>query len=136
MIDREKCWYKRKFALFSIGLSFLEIGSFLLAALLIDFALVNAHPYPSPGARGAPIYRFLAGVWLFGTVVTFISAVMALVLDSRRGLAVIALTVSMIVFVICGPADACLASSSPKSKLTSNFAGIGLSRAVRRLNTR
>lgn len=101
MIDRENWWYQRKFAVISIALSFLQIGSFVLAALLINFALVNSKPFPSPGLRGAPIYRFLAGAWLFGTPTTFISAVIALKLDSRRGLAVIALIVSIVAVVFC-----------------------------------
>lgn len=47
-----KCWgYERKLALASIALSLLEIGSFILARLLIKHSLVNYRPYPSPGVR-------------------------------------------------------------------------------------
>ena len=101
MIDREKWWYQRKFALLSIGLSLLEIGSFFLAALLIHFALVNSDPSPSPGVRGAIIYRFLAGVWLFGSPASFIAAVISARLDARRSVALAALVVSVIVIFIC-----------------------------------
>ena len=101
MNNRKSWWYERKFALTSIALSLLEIGSFVLAALLISYSLVNSEPSPSPGVRGATVYRVLAGVWLFGTPLTLISAALALVLDSRRSFAFIALIVSVIAIVIC-----------------------------------
>ena len=93
--------YERKFALTSIALSLLEIGSFIVVRLLIKYTLVNSKPWPSPGVRGATIYRALAGIWLFGTPLTLISAVLAIGLDSRRGFAFIALLVSLLAFVFC-----------------------------------
>jgi hypothetical protein len=97
-----KCWgCERKFALTSIALSLLEIGSFLLAALLINYSLVNSQPHPSPGVVPATIYRVLAGVWLVGTPLTLISAALALGLDSRRRCAFIALIVSAIAIAFC-----------------------------------
>jgi hypothetical protein len=51
--------------------------------------------------RGATVYRVLAGVWLFGTPLTLISAALALGLDSRRSFAFIALIVSVITLVVC-----------------------------------
>jgi hypothetical protein len=101
MNDRKRWWKERKFALTCIALSLLEIGSFLLAAFLINYSLVNSEPSPSPGLRGATIYRVLAGVWLFGTPLTLISAALSLGLDSRRSFAVIALIVSAIALVFC-----------------------------------
>jgi hypothetical protein len=101
MNNRKSWWYERKFALTSIALSLLEIGSFVLAALLTSYSLVNSEPSPSPGVRGATVYRVLAGVWIFGTPLTLISAALALVLDSRRSFAFIALIVSVIAIVIC-----------------------------------
>lgn len=94
-------WCERKFALTSIALSLFEIGSFVLAALLINYSLVKSEPYPSPGVRGATIYRVLAAVWLVGTPLTLLSAGLALGLDSRRGFAFIALIVSGIALVFC-----------------------------------
>jgi hypothetical protein len=101
MNDRKRWWKERKFALTAIVLSLLEIGSFLLAALLINYSLVNSVPSPSPGVRGATIYRVLAGVWLFGTPLTLISTALSLGLDSRRRFAVVALIVSAIATVFC-----------------------------------
>lgn len=101
MNDRKSWWYERKFALTSIALSLLEIGSFVLAALLINYSLVNSEPSPSPGVRRATVYHVLAGVWLFETPLTLISAALALGLDSRRRFAFIALIVSVIALVVC-----------------------------------
>ena len=85
-MNNRKGWcYERKFALASIALSLLEIGSFILARLLIMYSLVNSQPYPSPGVRGATIYRVLAGIVLFGTPLALISALLALGFDSRAG---------------------------------------------------
>jgi hypothetical protein len=78
MNDRKKWWYEREFALTSLALSLLEIGSFVLAALLINYSLANSEPSPSPGVREATVYRVLAGLWLFGTPLTLISAALAL----------------------------------------------------------
>jgi hypothetical protein len=98
---RKSWWYERKLALTSIALSLLEISSFVLAVLLINYSLVNSKPSPSPGVRGATIYRVMSGVWLFGTPLTLISAALALGLDSRRDFAFIALIVSVIAIVLC-----------------------------------
>ena len=99
--DRKGWWYERKFAVASIVLSLFEIGSFTLAVLLINYSLVNSEPSPSPGVQGATIYRFLAGVWLIGSPLSFISALLAFGLDSRRSLAAIAFVISVIEIILC-----------------------------------
>lgn len=101
-MSRWKCWaFERKFALTSISLSLLEIGSFLLASLLINDSLVNSRPQPSPGVIPATIYRVVAAVYLVGTPLTLISAALAFGLDARRRFAFIALIVSVIAIAFC-----------------------------------
>ena len=94
-------WSERKFALASIALALLQIISFILARFLIKYSLVNSEPWPSPGVRGATIYRVLAGISVFGTALALISALLGIGLDSRRGLAFIALLISVLAFVFC-----------------------------------
>ena len=101
MKDRKSWWHERKFALTSIALSLIELGAFILADLLIHYSLVNSEPSPSPGVRGARIYRVLAGVWLFGSPVTFIFTALTLGFESRRSLAVVAFLIFVVAIVIC-----------------------------------
>ena len=101
MTDRKGWWHKRKFAVASIALTLFETGSFILAALLINYSLVNSEPSPSPGVQGATIHRFLEGVWLIGSPLSFISALFAIGLDSHRSLAAVAFVISVLGIIIC-----------------------------------
>ena len=101
MNDQESSWSERKFAALSIAASLLEFSSFLVADFLIHYSMVNTEPCPSPGVKGATIYRILGGVWLVLTPMSLVSGALSRSFDSSRKLTNIAITVSVIAILFC-----------------------------------
>jgi hypothetical protein len=85
----------------SLAFSLVELLIFGTAIALVQLSLIQ----PSnkvPGQRGAPVDRITAAAWLLGGLGAVVFALTGLKSDSRRGAALAALIIAILVFFLCG----------------------------------
>jgi hypothetical protein len=87
-----KFWFNHKIASISLALSILEIAIVWGTTAFLYSVGPNAS-----------VYRLTSGAWVIGTVLSIVSAVIAILVDRNRKIGLLALIVAVAVFFVCGP---------------------------------
>jgi hypothetical protein len=80
-----------------------RIASISLALSILEIAIVwgtTAFLYST--GPNASVYRLVSGAWVIGTVLSIVSAVTAILVDRTRKIGLLALSVAVAGFFVCG----------------------------------
>ena len=87
----QKLWPSHKVAAVSLALAMLEVA-IVWGAVAIAFVI----------RQPIPLSKITTSAWILGSLGSFVSAIVALIIDQRREVGLLSLIISVGAFFICG----------------------------------
>jgi uncharacterized membrane protein YkgB len=98
-IEKRRWWSKRELACAALALCLIELIIIGTIVILVQMSLINGYSGPNQPVSFA--LRITAFAWLIIGPASILFAIVGIIWDSHRRLAVAALPVTIVVFLLC-----------------------------------